>query len=110
MQSPGLAALEALGQVMRIPEVEVPDLWALDAQNAEEVPCRHLECLGFPRRHRELDNFGHLSPCPVAECGVKRWQLLLPGPIFKRSAADRFSIETRDDKTAGGRRRLGDAC
>jgi ATP-dependent DNA ligase len=45
---------------MRVPEVEVPDLWALDADNAEEVSRRHLECLGFPRRHRELGNFRHL--------------------------------------------------
>ena len=34
----------------------------------------------------------------------------LVGPDFQRPAADRFSIETRDDKTAGGRRQLGDAC
>ena len=31
-------------------------LRAFDADNAEEVPRRHLECLGFPRQHRELDN------------------------------------------------------
>jgi hypothetical protein len=29
---------------------------------------------------------------------------------LQRPAADRFSIETRDDKTAGGGRQLGDAC
>ena len=34
----------------------------------------------------------------------------LVGPGFQRPAADRFSIETCDDKTAGGRRQLGDAC
>ena len=48
VQSPRLATIEALSQIMRIPEVEIPDLRALDAHNAEEVPRRHLECLGFP--------------------------------------------------------------
>src|SRR5438874_9690678 len=76
VQSPRLATVEALSQVMRVPEVEVPDLRAPDAHNAEEVPRRHLECLGFPRWHRELGNFGQLSPCPIVKCGVERWQLL----------------------------------
>jgi hypothetical protein len=43
---------------MRIPEVEVPDLRALEADNTEEVSRRHLECLGFPRQHCELSNVG----------------------------------------------------
>ena len=34
----------------------------------------------------------------------------LAGPDFQPPAAERFSIETRDDKTAGGGRQLGDAC
>ena len=76
VQSSRLATVEALSQIMRVPEVEVPDLWTLDAHNAEEMPRRHLERPGFPRRHREFGNFGHLSPCPVVKCGVERWQLL----------------------------------
>src|SRR5438477_12773960 len=51
VKSPRLATVEALSQVMRVPEVEVADLRALDADNAEEVSCRHLECLGIPWRH-----------------------------------------------------------
>jgi hypothetical protein len=31
VQSPRLATVEALSQVMRVPEVEIPDLRALDA-------------------------------------------------------------------------------
>src|SRR6516165_2971823 len=76
VQSPRLATVEALCQVMRVPEVEVPNLRALDADNTEEVSRRHLERLGFPRRHRELGNFGHFRPYLVVKCGVERWQLL----------------------------------
>src|SRR6516165_1963606 len=76
VQSPRFATVEALCQVMRVPEVEVPNLRALDADNAEEVPRRHLECFGFPRQHRELGNIGKLSACRVVKRGVERWQLL----------------------------------
>src|SRR5690349_9656991 len=76
VQSPRLPAVEALSQVMRVPKIEVADLRALDTYNTEEVSRRHLECLGVPRRHRELGNFGQVSPCAIVKCGVKRWQLL----------------------------------
>ena len=54
VQSPRFATVEALCQVMRVPEVEVPNLRALEADNTEEVPRRRLERLGLPRRHGEL--------------------------------------------------------
>ena len=76
VQSPRLATVEALCQVMRVPEVEVSDLRALDADNTEEVPRRHLERLGLPRRHGELGNFGHFRPYLLVKCGVERWQSL----------------------------------
>src|SRR5215468_2943818 len=76
MQSPRLATVETLSQVMRVPEIEVADLRALDAHNAEEVSRRHLECLGVPRRHRELGNLGQLTARPVVKRGIERWQLL----------------------------------
>ena len=38
MQSPRLATVKTLTQVLRVPEIEVADLRALDAHNAEEVP------------------------------------------------------------------------
>src|SRR5215813_14474171 len=75
VQSPRLATVEALTQVMRVPEVEVADLRAGDADNTEEVSRRHLECLGVPRRHRELGNFGQLTARPVVKRGVERRQL-----------------------------------
>src|SRR5690348_18119383 len=72
VQSPRLATVEALSKVMRVPEVEVADLRALDAHNAEEVSRRHLECLGVPRRHRELVNFRQLGARPVVKRGIER--------------------------------------
>src|SRR6516162_4849664 len=76
MQSPRLATVEALGQVMRVPEVEIADLRALDTDYTEEVSRPHLECPGIPGRHRELGNFRQLSARPVVKRGVERWQLL----------------------------------
>ena len=71
VQSARLATVEALSQIMRVPEVEIPDLRALDAHDPEEVPRRQLECLGFPRRHRELGNFGDLNEHGYAVEGVE---------------------------------------
>src|SRR5215831_1330171 len=76
VQSPRLAAVETLCQIMRIPKVEVADLRTFDAHNTEEVSCRHLEGLGVPRRHCELGNFGQLSARHIVKRGVERWQLL----------------------------------
>src|SRR5215813_6374442 len=76
VQSPRLATVEALCQVVRIPKVEVANLRALDADNAEEVSRRNLECLGVPRQDRELHNFGKLSACRVVKRRVERWQFL----------------------------------
>src|SRR5258708_40188116 len=76
VQSPRLTTVEALSQVMRVPEVDVADLRALDAQNTEELSRPHLECPGVPRWHRELGNFGQLSARPIVETGVERRQLL----------------------------------
>src|SRR6516164_11667509 len=76
VQSARLATVEALCQVMRVPEVQVPDLRALYADNAEEVPRRHLKCHGLARQHHKLGNVGQLSACRVVELGVERWQLI----------------------------------
>src|SRR5215468_4904833 len=73
VQSPRLATVEALSQVMRIPEVKVADLRALDAHDTEEVSRRNLECLGVPRRNPELGNFGQLSARSIVKRGVERW-------------------------------------
>src|SRR5580693_5648824 len=92
VKSPRLATVEALSQVMRVPEVEVADLRALDADNAEEVSCRHLERLGVPRRHRELGNFRQLSARPVVKRGVERWQLLNRIRQYRQCPAPRLGV------------------
>src|SRR5215472_11428088 len=92
MQSPRLAAVEALGQVMRIPEVEVSDLRTLDTDNAEEVTCRDLERLGLPRRHHDVGNFGQLGARPVVKRGIERWRLLDRICQHRRCAAPRRCV------------------
>jgi|SRR6516162_6334020 len=92
VQSPRLAAVEALRQVMRVPEVEVSDLRALDADNAEEVSRGRLECLGVPWRHRELGNLGQLSPCRVVKRGPSNdgncsTEYVSTGGALRRAAA-----------------------
>ena len=67
VQSPRLTTVKALSQIVRIPEVEVPDLRALEADNTEEVSRRHLECLGYLRQHYELGNVGQLSAWSVVK-------------------------------------------
>ena len=42
VQSPRLATVEALNQVVRVPEVEVPDLRALDASDALQIRRRSV--------------------------------------------------------------------
>src|SRR5947207_2862927 len=76
VQGPRLATVEALSKVMRVPEVEVADLRALNAQDTEKVSRRHLECAGLPRRHGELGNFGQLGARPVVKRGIEQGQLL----------------------------------
>src|SRR5205807_7557118 len=93
VKSPRLATVEALSQVMRVPEVEVANLRALDADNAEEVSRRHLERLGVPRRHRELGNFRQLSARPVVKRGVERWQLLDRIRQHRRCPAPRLRVQ-----------------
>src|SRR5215469_12658827 len=92
MQSPRLATVKTLTQVMRVPKIEVADLRALDAHNAKEVSRGHLECLGVPRRHRELGNFGQLSARPVVKRGVERWQALDRIRQHRRCLASRRRI------------------
>jgi len=73
VKSSRLAAVEALCPVMRIPQVEVADLRALDADNGEEVARRHLECVGVARQRHELGKFGQLRACGVVKRGIERW-------------------------------------
>src|SRR5215471_5834794 len=71
MQSPRLAAVEAFSQVMRVPEVEVADLRALDAHNSEEMSHLHLECLGVTRR-RTMANARPNTSAPAVPRAAQR--------------------------------------
>jgi hypothetical protein len=50
VQRARLAAEEALGEVVRVPQVEVADLWPLDADDAEDMPGRNVEGTRVARR------------------------------------------------------------
>ncbi|MBB4372835.1 hypothetical protein GGD63_005647 [Bradyrhizobium sp. cir1] len=54
MERPRLAAEEALGEIVRVPEIEVADLRAFDANDAEELAARHAKGTGIAWRHDEL--------------------------------------------------------
>ena len=62
VQRPRLAAEEALGEIVRIPEIEVADLRAFDADDAEELPARHAKGAGIAGRHHELVRLDHGLP------------------------------------------------
>ena len=52
MERPRLAAEEALGEIVRVPEIEIADLGAFDADDAKELAARHAKCAGIAGRHR----------------------------------------------------------
>ena len=54
-----LAAEEALAKIMRVPQVQITDLRALDADDTKERSGRHFEGFAVARRHRYLGNPGH---------------------------------------------------
>ena len=49
MQSTGLPGIEALVQVVRVPQIEVPNLRPIHGQNAKDLPGLHTEGCRFPR-------------------------------------------------------------
>src|SRR5450631_325273 len=51
MQRARLAAEEALGEIVRVPEIEVADLGAFETDDAEELATRHAKGPGVARRH-----------------------------------------------------------
>ena len=67
VQRPRLAAEEALGEIGGVPQVEVADLRALDADDAEEMPGRNVECARLARRHDRLADLRHALSRAVVE-------------------------------------------
>ena len=76
MQGAGLAAVEPLAEIVCVPEIEIADLGALDADDPEHVTGRHLEGLGIARRNRELRDLGHARPDAVVEGRIEARELL----------------------------------
>ena len=78
VQRARLAAEEALGQVVGVPQVQVADLRTLDADDPEEVTGRDLE---GPRLARWDDHFGDPAET-LPRCFVERpvvWRYLVDG-------------------------------
>src|SRR5580704_12413023 len=89
-----LAAEESLREIMRVPEVEVADLRPLDADDAEDVACRHAEASGIPRRHDHLGDFRHSGS-----------QLAIEPGVIGREAIARVDRDRGGGTTRGGIRR-----
>ena len=64
-------AFTALVEVVGVPQVEVADLRPFDADDAEEVPGRHLEGARLARRHDDLAALGiaDLEDCHGQQVG-----------------------------------------
>src|ERR1700686_1247124 len=71
MQRPGLAAVEALGKIFSVPEIEVGDLWSVNADDPEEMSCRDRESAPVPGRHNQLIKFAPAGAGSFVELGVE---------------------------------------
>jgi hypothetical protein len=70
MQRACLAAEETLGQIVRIPKVEITDLRAIDADDAENMPGGDYEGPRVTRRHKDLASPAQAVPYPRVESRV----------------------------------------
>ena len=70
VQRARLAAEEAFGEVVGVPQVEVADLRAFDADDPEEVTGRDLERHRLARRHDDFGGLGQPLPCRFVELPV----------------------------------------
>ena len=59
MERTRLAAEETLGEIVRVPEIEIANLRTFDADDAEELAARHAKCSGVAGRHDEFVRFDH---------------------------------------------------
>ena len=91
VQRAGLAGEEAFAKVVRVPQVQIADLRALDADNAKQMPGRHAERARVARRH---DGFG--DECEIA-----------PDVVVERAVIGRQLVDGVDDD---GRRSQARGC
>src|SRR3954466_7381711 len=61
---------------MRIPQVEIADLWPLDADDPEDMPGRNAERAGLARRHDYFGDLGQVAARAFIEGAVIRGQLV----------------------------------
>src|SRR3954467_1596002 len=115
VQRARLAREEALREIVRVPEIEIADLRALDADDAKDVSGRRAEGARLPRRDDGFRDFCEVTPhgfvkravigrelvdgvaddraCGAALRGIGRgsdfglhWQLAPSSPAFCRAS------------------------
>src|SRR5207237_10798812 len=70
VQRAGLAGEKAFGKIARIPQVEIADLRAVDADNAKQMPGGDLEGARVARRHDRLGDEGRIAPDVIIKRAV----------------------------------------
>src|SRR5262245_29430537 len=76
VQRAGLAAEEALPEIVRVPQIEIADLRAFYADDAEEMAGGNFERFGVARWHDGLRSLGEVPPRVVVERAVVGWDLV----------------------------------
>src|ERR1700694_5138773 len=76
VQRPGFAAVEALRQIVGIPQIEIADLRPLHADDPEEMAGRHAEDSCVAWRHDRFGNLGRLQSGALVELPVVGRQLV----------------------------------
>ena len=76
VQGAGLAAVEPLREVVRVPQVQVADLWAVGVDDAKQMPRRDLERPSVPRRHGQRIHEGRAGADRLVEGPVPGRQLV----------------------------------
>jgi hypothetical protein len=62
--------------IVAIPQVEVPDLWTLDADDTKEMPGRYIERASLARGYDHLADLGHACTRVVVEGCIVGRQLI----------------------------------
>jgi muconolactone delta-isomerase len=57
-----LAREEALGEIVRVPEIEIADLGTFDADDPKELSTQHPESPGVAWRHHDFSDLDHRGP------------------------------------------------
>ena len=74
MQRPRLATEELFREVVRVPQIEIADLWTLHTDDTKQVSCRYRK---FPRiawRYSEFGDLRQFGTYRIVKGRIKRWQ------------------------------------